>query len=54
MPTKRNTKLKTLCKSSDKLFLKFGLQDNHWVRQLVMKPVDSVVLKYKSNKIRSK
>ena len=28
--------------SSNKLFVKYGLQDNHWVGHSVMKPVDDV------------
>ena len=27
---------------SNKFFLKYGLQDNHWVEHLVMKPIDAV------------
>ena len=42
---------KTFCMSSNKLYLKYGLQDNHWVGQLVMKLVDSVAFKEKVNKI---
>ena len=38
--------------SSNKLYLKYGLQDNHWVGQLVMKLVDSVAFKEKFNKRR--
>ena len=31
--------------SSNRFFLKYCLQDNHWVRDLVIKPVDSVVFR---------
>ena len=31
--------------SYNKLFLKYGIQDNHWVGHLVMKLVDSVSYK---------
>ena len=34
---------KDFCMYSNKLFLKYGLQDNHWVGKLLIKPVDDVV-----------
>ena len=37
--------------SSQKFFLKYGLQDNHWVMQSVMKPIDAQVFQ-KNNQVR--
>ena len=42
MPLKRDIKKTPLCMSSNKLFLKDGLQDNNWVGHSMMKPVDAV------------
>ena len=43
VPLKRNTKRTIFCMSSSKLFLKYGLQYNHWVGQSAMKSVDAVI-----------
>ena len=42
IPLIHNKNKTPFCISSNKLFLKYGIQDNHWVGQLVMKPVDAV------------
>ena len=42
MPLKRDTKKAPYYISSNKLFLKYCLQDNHLVRNSVTKPVDAV------------
>ena len=42
VPLKRDTKKTPFYMSSNKLFLKYCLQDNHWVGNAVIKPVDSV------------
>ena len=41
IPIKRHTK-NTFCITSNNLLVKDGLQDNNWVRNSVIKPVDSV------------
>ena len=43
MPLKRDTKKNPYFISSTKLFLKYILQDNHWVGHSVMKPVVAVL-----------
>ena len=41
IPIKRDTK-NPFCITSNNLLVKDGLQDNNWVRNSVIKPVDSV------------
>ena len=43
MPHKPDNKKNLFLMSFTKLLLKYGLRDNHWVGQSVMKPVDAVV-----------
>ena len=43
VPLERDTKRTIFCMSSSKLFLKYGLQYNHWVGQSAMKSVDAVI-----------
>ena len=43
MPLKRDTKKTPFCMSSNKLSLKYCLQDNHLVGQSVMRPADAVI-----------
>ena len=45
MPRKRDTKKTPFCMSSKTLFLKDGLQYNHWVGHSVMKSVYAVEFK---------
>ena len=40
MPIRHDTKKHPFCMSFNKLFVKDGLQDNHWFGHSVMKPVD--------------
>ena len=42
VPLKRYSKKTRFCMSSDELFLKDCLQNNHWVGKSVIKPVDDV------------
>ena len=42
---KHDNKKTPFCMSSNKLFLKYGLQNNNWVGHSVMKPVDDVAFK---------
>ena len=48
MPLKRNTNKTPFCVPSNKLFLKDGLHDNHWVGHPVMKSIDAVVIQKKA------
>ena len=41
VPIKRNTKEKSFCISYQKFFLKYVLQDTHWVDHSVMKTIDA-------------
>ena len=45
MPLKHDTKKTPFYMSSNNLFLKDGLKDNHWVEHSVMKLVDAVICK---------
>ena len=45
MPLKQDTKKTTFFISSNKFFFKEGLQDNHWVENLVMKSVYALAFK---------
>ena len=51
MPLKRDTKKTPFCMYSNKLFLKDGIQDNHWVGHLVMRLVNDVAFQ-KRNALR--
>ena len=42
MPLKCDTKKAPFCMSSNKFLLKCILKDNHWVWNLVMKPIDAM------------
>ena len=48
---KRNTKNTPFCMSFIKLFLKYGIHNNNWVRHSVMKP-DGAVAFNKINSLR--
>ena len=43
MPMKHDTWKNQFCMSSNKFFIKYGLQNNHWFGKSLMKPTDAVV-----------